>query len=183
MSAAAKRIDAARPSGSARATQRGVGLIEILLAVVLISIGFLAAARMQLEGMRFSQSAYFRSQAYFLASEMADRMRANLEGVDDGDYDGKSIADSLSDPGCDAKNCVPAEIAQQDLFDWRMSILGTGAAAGVVGALPDGEDGGPVATITSLGDANYRISLEWPEVVAGATGTETLSVDFTIQAL
>ena len=168
-----------------RRPQRGIGLLEILMALVVVSIGFLAAARMQLEGMRFSQSAYFQSQAYFLASEMIDRMRANVEGVDDGDYDDKSIASVTSDPGCGSTNCLPAQIARQDLYDWRMSILATGAADGVVGALPSSSDKSATATITKVADtvSDYEIELTWPEVVAGDTGEESLSVRFTAQAL
>jgi len=70
-----------------RCQQRGIGFIEILITIALLSIGFLALARMQVEGMRFSQSAYFQSQAYFLASDMINRMRTNTDGVRDGHYD------------------------------------------------------------------------------------------------
>ncbi|MFK7892804.1 MAG: type IV pilus modification protein PilV [Granulosicoccus sp.] len=71
---------------SAYGNERGIGLIEILIAVVVISIGFLATARMQVDSMRLSQSAYFQTQAAFLASEMIDRMRSNLPGVTSGFY-------------------------------------------------------------------------------------------------
>lgn len=159
--------------------QRGIGLLEILLALVLVSIGFLAAARMQLEGMRFSQSAYFRSQAYFLASEMVDRMRANVEGVDDGAYDNKSIASAGGDPGCNSRVCLPDDIARQDLYEWKLAILATDAADGVVGALPSGDGTPATGTITPLGDNAYRITLTWPEVVGGEERQEVLSVEFT----
>jgi len=36
--------------------QKGVGLIEVLLAVIILSIGFLAAARMQVEGIAANQA-------------------------------------------------------------------------------------------------------------------------------
>ncbi len=79
---------------------KGIGLIEILIAVVIMSLGFLAAARMQVEGMRFSQSAYYQSQAYFLASDMIDRMRSNITGVENGYYDDQATSSEADDPGC-----------------------------------------------------------------------------------
>ena len=59
--------------------QQGIGLIEILIAVLLVSIGFLAAAQMQVHSMRFSQSAYHQSQAYYLATSMIARIRSNTK--------------------------------------------------------------------------------------------------------
>jgi len=69
--------------------QKGVGLLEILITVLLLSIGFLAAAKMQVQGMRFSQSAYIEAQAYFMISDMMDRMRSNAKGVRAKHYDNK----------------------------------------------------------------------------------------------
>ena len=46
--------------------QSGVGLLEVLIALIILSFGFLATARMQVEGMRYSQGAYNLSQAKFM---------------------------------------------------------------------------------------------------------------------
>ena len=104
--------------------QSGVGLIEILISVILLSIGFLAAAKMQVEGMRNSQSAYYQSQAYFIAADIIDRMRANLPGVRDGHYDDAEISSTVTSPGCDTSTsiCSPEQIAQQDLYEWSSHI-------------------------------------------------------------
>ena len=51
--------------------QSGVGLIEIMIAIIILSIGFLAAGRMQAQGIRAAQEGFVRSQAHFLLKDMA----------------------------------------------------------------------------------------------------------------
>jgi type IV pilus assembly protein PilV len=58
-------------------TQRGFTLIEILVTVVLISVGLLGVAALQLTTLRANQESYARSQAGVLAADILDRMRAN----------------------------------------------------------------------------------------------------------
>ncbi len=55
----------------------GFTLLEILVAVLVLSIGLLGIAGLQVTGLRFNHSAYARTQATLLAYELADRMRAN----------------------------------------------------------------------------------------------------------
>ena len=61
-----------------RIRMSGVSLIEVLVTVVVLSIGLLGLAGMQATGSKFNHSAYLRSQAVNLAYDMADRMRANI---------------------------------------------------------------------------------------------------------
>ena len=158
--------------------QRGVGLIEILVAVVIISIGFLAAARMQVEGMRFSQEAYHRSQAYFMASDMIDRMRANIAGVRAGHYDSVATAKQLENPGCGAMQCMPDEIAAQDRYDW--SALIHPAEGARLAVLPTMGDASPSASVAG-GDGRYTVTVRWPTVVDSAQGWDDVTVAFVTE--
>lgn len=100
--------------------QSGVGLIEVLIAIVILSIGFLAAAKMQVEGMRYSQNAYYLSQGNFMLRDMTDRMRANVQGVLDGNYNELTTSSGTTEPTCVAtgEKCTPAQIAQADIHEW-----------------------------------------------------------------
>jgi type IV pilus assembly protein PilV len=108
---------------------RGVTLIEVLIALVVFSIGLLGLAGLQTMSLRFNTSAYYRTQATALAYGLADRMRANRQGALDGEYD----ADFADPPACDdaaADGGTPAE----DLTAWRMALAcqlpeGTGAVS------------------------------------------------------
>ena len=170
------------PTSLARG-QRGVGLIEILIAVVIIAIGFLAAARMQVDSMRYSQSAYYRSQAYFMASEMIDRIRANVEGVRDGEYDSLTTSAAAVDPGCDAKDCTPAEIARQDLHDWSAYLHPLDGRAGFVPLLPSVTGFDAVGVVQRFGGPNnYLLQLNWGEIVDGQPERQQLRIDFVAES-
>ncbi len=98
----------------------GVSLIEVLVAIVLLSLGLLGLAGLQASGVRVSQSSIHRSQAAQLAHDMIERMRANVAHA--GDYD---LA--LGDP---APAC--ASVAGCDLRDWRLHLQSLPAGTGAV---------------------------------------------------
>jgi type IV pilus assembly protein PilV len=62
---------------SGPACQRGMTLIEILVAIVVLSIGLLGLAGLQLKGLQVSQGSTYRWQAAMLAEDIADRIRAD----------------------------------------------------------------------------------------------------------
>ncbi|MGI9304444.1 MAG: type IV pilus modification protein PilV, partial [Gammaproteobacteria bacterium] len=59
---------------------RGFTLLEVLIATVVLSIGLIGLAALMIQGQKFNRSALNRSQATFIAYDMADRMRANRAG-------------------------------------------------------------------------------------------------------
>lgn len=59
--------------------QRGVSLLEVLVAVLVLAIGVLGAVAMQISALRYNASAAYTTQASFLAYDMLDRMRANVD--------------------------------------------------------------------------------------------------------
>jgi len=62
---------------SGNTQQRGMTLIEILVAIVVLSIGLLGLAGLQLKGLQVNQGSIYRSQAAMLAEDIADRIRAD----------------------------------------------------------------------------------------------------------
>lgn len=161
--------------------ESGVGLIEILIAVVLISIGFLAAAKMQVEGLRFSQSAYYQSQAYFLASDMIDRMRSNVRGVAEGHYTDQSTSNDAQNPQCSVNPCQPQAIARQDVYDWSTSLHPITGQAGFVAALPGTASVSAEGKIEAVGNDVYAVVMSWNEVVAGEDRVQNLRIQFALE--
>ncbi len=160
---------------------KGVGLLEVLITVVLLSIGFLAAARMQVEGLRFSQSAYYQSQAYFLANDMINRMRTNNDGVISGEYDGITTSATATNPGCADKKCTAAQIAQQDVYEWGGYFHSRiENAKNFIPALPSSEDIQASATVNAVNDDIWTVKLVWSEIVDGKLQEQTLSVNFAL---
>jgi type IV pilus assembly protein PilV len=58
---------------------RGMTLIEVLVALLIVSIGLLGLAALQANSLKFNHSAYLRTQATQLAYDMGERIRANRE--------------------------------------------------------------------------------------------------------
>lgn len=161
--------------------ENGVGLIEILLAVLLISIGFLAAAKMQIQGMRDSQSAYYQSQAYLLANDMIDRMRSNIGGVIDGDYDGFATSAAATNPGCGTSVCTDKQQSQQDLFDLSARLHALNGENGFVSALSSTESVAAIGTVSKLEDGVYEVTLRWGEIVNGRDQAQSLTMNFAAE--
>lgn len=157
--------------------QRGVGIIEVLVALVVVSFGVLGMAGLQLTGMKHSTNGFNRSKALLLTENMATRMRINSAGVASGFYadfdssDDAAICATQPSPYCQAsdsaaaQSCSTEELADFDLFSVTCGDWGdNGAEAGVNGMLPTGArlevicDGTPC-----VADSTYTLSVSWPE--------------------
>ena len=75
-----------RPLPVGQTSQRGVGLIEVLVAVLVLAIGLLGIAGLQSRALMNNQSSFERSQAVTLTYLMLDAMRANVEAARTGQY-------------------------------------------------------------------------------------------------
>ena len=106
----------------------GYALLEALVAVVVASVGFIGAARMQTAGMSMANSAQSRQKATLLGYQMTDRIRANLTGFKGGGYD-NPVAGSTS---CLSSGCTPAQLAAADLGEWLADIAALPSGTGKV---------------------------------------------------
>jgi type IV pilus assembly protein PilV len=100
----------------------GFTLLEVLIAVLILSIGLLGIAGLQAKGLQFNHSAYLRTQATFLAYDIADRMRANMVGVTAGNYNaGAANADAQCITAGSAL-CSTSDMAGHDLSEWNAAL-------------------------------------------------------------
>nr|WP_320136215.1 type IV pilus modification protein PilV [uncultured Amphritea sp.] len=99
--------------------QLGFNLIEVMVALVILSVGMLGMAALQATSIKQNQSAYMRTQANQLAYDIIDRMRVNPEALSS--YlqvtSGAANADCLGAAGCDQD-----EMAGNDLSEWFAAI-------------------------------------------------------------
>lgn len=106
---------------------RGAGLIEIMIAMLIFTIGVLSLATMQIASKRSIYEAGQRSVATSLARDITERMRSNPTQLDA--YVVNNIGDessllSVPDPNCVNSNCTPAQLAVYDLVDWEAQLVG-----------------------------------------------------------
>lgn len=130
--------------------QRGVGLIEILISLLVLSIGLLGLAAMQTNGLKHNRNAYYRTQATILAYDIVDRMRAN--SGQSGSY---AIAYGAASGTACSSSCTPAQIATTDKLQWK---------ANLAGQLPSGD-----GMIEDNGSNNFDITIKWTDGEGEAT--------------
>ncbi len=101
-----------------RSRQTGVSLIEVLVAVLVFSIGLLGLAGLLVMSTRSTQVGYLRTQATFLANSMAERMSANPAAVWTKGYDNVYPV-AVQPAGCGAAApCNAADLALHDRQVW-----------------------------------------------------------------
>ena len=108
----------------------GFTLLEVLIALIIVSIGLLGVAAMQASTLKNAGSSKYRSAAISLTSDMADRLRANLEGLMEGNMavntgynrPRTTLADAVyntPNAACRSTGCLPADMALDDLATWQ----------------------------------------------------------------
>ena len=97
--------------------QKGLSLIEVMIALAVFSFGLLALAALMASGLKYNTSALHRSYATSQAYDMADRMRANRLGLDAGYYN--DLSESDTDPDCIESGCTPEQMAHYDTWQWN----------------------------------------------------------------
>lgn len=96
----------------------GFSLLEILVALLVLSIGLLGLASLQATTSRFNYAAYLRSQATSLTYDIADRMRANRDQALAGSYDVGTFPSPA--PACGAVSGT--SVAERDLSGWQSAL-------------------------------------------------------------
>ncbi len=157
----------AHPNRASRARARGFSMVEALVALVVLCVGMLGMASLQMVAIRTSGSAISRMQAVNLASDIGDRIRANRnagtayefdsagnddEGEGEGEGDGEEEETSISCVGT-SQNCTASQMASYDLAEWARQINA---------ALP-GQPTGSVHVDTGTEPATYTITITWLE--------------------
>lgn len=112
---------------------KGFSLVEVLVAVVILSTALLGLVGLQTAGVRNVMNSYNRTQASQLASSMADRMRANVADLTSAAKIGggsssyidltPATAGSLITNCYSTTGCTAAQMAQNDLAVWNAALI------------------------------------------------------------
>jgi type IV pilus assembly protein PilV len=128
-----------------RLFDRGFTMLEVLIAIVVLSFGLLGVASLQMLGLKNNQSSLFTSQASALAYDMIDRMRVNRKEVASYDTD-----DNFWDYGsdCSTEKLSGTEMYKKDINDWLQTLCKR---------LPSGK--GKITTDNS----QIEVSIQWDD--------------------
>lgn len=103
-------------------THRGFSLLEVLVALLVLSIGLLGLAALQTTGLRFNHQSYERTQAVLQAYDIIDRMRANKSndgGTVNSTYNNVSIGTTPGTTNCASTACNGSQLAEYDIRQWN----------------------------------------------------------------
>lgn len=139
-----------------RRRQRGISIIESLVALVVISVGMLGIAGLYLSSLQASRSAKLRSAAVELVGSLADRIRANRDATMA--YDTAQYGGNPAVQACDtATRCTAAVLAQDDLARWLADLkAGLPGGTAVTGTVVVTDRARPLSD-------NYLITVQWKE--------------------
>lgn len=133
---------------------RGFSLLEVLVAIVVLSIGLLGLAGLMASGLKNAHSAYHRTQATWLAYDVLDRMRANRQVALAGGY---NLALGATPGG--------SGLAATDLSEWDTALTET---------LPAGDGSISVTTASRA----VTIIVQWNDARGtGGSTSEQFRVD------
>jgi type IV pilus assembly protein PilV len=152
---------ACRPVLGHARLQKGVSLIEILVAVLVLSFGLLGMAALQTRALQGNQSSLQRSQAVMLNNSILDAMRIDRENAKGGSYNTNRVCGPA---GIGSGTSLPDNNRRDWLTAARDNMAGT--------------DEHPVCGTIAC-DINFlcRVTLEWDDSKAGGLPDQTLTIE------
>ena len=148
--------------------QTGATMIEILVTILVLAVGLLGLSATQVMSLKNGNNAHHRYMAALAAHEMAERIRANPDGLELSGYSGKTVDGSEASVNC-ATNCNAGAIANLDLYEWGQ-VISTNLPGG------EGEIGVAGRTVTLTVTWNEQHTGESRATAAGGTEESTFEM-------
>ena len=151
-----------------RAGRRAAGftLVEVLVALVILTVGMLGIASLLLSSLQSSRMASSRTQAVNLASDIIERIRANRGAGTTYDTTVTPTPTLVANCETAGQTCTTVQMAQNDLSRWQTSIAAT---------LPGGTGTISVQPITTA-VFEYTVTVDWTQAGESLAGSYTLTV-------
>jgi type IV pilus assembly protein PilV len=109
-----------------RKNVHGFTLLEVLITVLILSLGMLGVGAALITVHRSTSSSYLQQQGVQLASDIVERMRQNYTVAQAGGYNVDYLGGVVSPPAvmCDAVACTSTDLAIYDLWQWQSTVNG-----------------------------------------------------------
>ena len=159
------------------AGQRGIAMIEVLVSMLIIAMWLLASAGMQVGMFKLHKSADYRLKAIALATELGERMEANIDKVAPrGRYALAAGATVTAPSDCAQVACSSADLAKYDLKQWSDRV----SSALIVDTVT-------VTLDATAAQETYSIRISWKEPrgkqTYSATGSTETATYTTVKVL
>jgi type IV pilus assembly protein PilV len=136
-------------------------MIEVLVTMVIIAVGLLGLAGLQVRMQSSEMESYQRSQALLLLSDMANRMASNRTAVLANAYDIASASPVGAGMTCPALSGTPST-AERDRYEWCKALQGAAEVSGgnSIGAMVGGR-----GCVEKIG-GDYMVTVAWQGLTA-----------------
>ncbi len=138
---------------------KGFSLIELMIAIFLLTFGLLGFAALQGQALRATGTSGSATTANMIVRDAADRILRNAENV--GAYNAMNTRTGAR-PNCPVIN--PTPVCAQDFTDWQNAVA----------ALPQG-----VLQITTTPGANFdavAVTVQWQDPMGSHTVVQPIEV-------
>jgi type IV pilus assembly protein PilV len=152
--------------------QRGAGLIEVLVALLVTSFGLLGMAALQARAIKGNQSSLQKTQAVVMSYYILDAMRVDRASARALAYNTGSLADGKIGPICNPDAVSGTTLADNNLKDWITALkaeVGNSADTTTCGAVLCDADG------------NCRVQVRWDDTNAGGLGIQIVETYTKLQ--
>jgi type IV pilus assembly protein PilV len=143
--------------------QTGFSLVEVLIALVIMSVGMLGIAGLYVQSMQAGRTSMLRHHAVNLAGDVADRIRANpraaIAYIDPVGADNNCVLGTV--------DCTPAQMAANDILLWKAQASEN---------LPGGDVTVVFTAANGFTPPNYQITVSWTEPGQVPTPTYVINV-------
>ena len=111
----------------------GVGLIEVMIAALVLAVGVLGYVGLQMNAKRLNFESIQRTTAAYTAQNLLERIRGNPNQVSAyvvTDLDPGVMPEPA--PNCTTATCTNTQLAAFDLWEWDQLLDGTAVSGGLV---------------------------------------------------
>lgn len=172
--------------------QAGLNLIEVLIAALVLSIGMLGLAGLQLATLKTAQNTTAQQHATMLASNLLERMRSNRDAALSGEYvvtDETCASRNRSTADCKTGACTSSELADYDITEVLCGVYSAAATNNTGGISEQLLDSKLTVACGAGGCANViDISIDWKERVeqrdradSATQDTEEVSLELSVR--
>ncbi|WP_020560299.1 type IV pilus modification protein PilV [Thiofilum flexile] len=154
--------------------QQGFSLLEVLIAVLILSVGLLGLASMQVANLKVVHNSSQKQQATLLLNDLAARIRNNFTGAKAGNYETPApLTDCGTAPAntCQSESCNPSEIAALDLAQ-----IMCGDGSGSIGVRNSLTNGQLSITCPAGCGQGLNLSIQWQERIITKNNKGTTDV-------
>ncbi len=148
---------------SNRRHTKGATLIEILIALLVLSMGVLGMAATQIRALKGNHSSLQRSQAVMMSYYILDAMRVDKDSAKSLNYNTGSLSGGVIDPYCNPAAVTGTSLAKINLKHWIESLKAT---------IGEASDLSTCGAVLCDADGKCRVQVRWDDSRAGGLGAQ-----------